>query len=116
MPTDFEGEVVKDFLEPHFGLDFVPDAVTDGEQQTIDAIKQFVASRFSDARYVLGLAIDFTLLAQQLSLHDAAAKAQRPALTKDELFARYEQRTAHAGRTSNTLTLKYERQSIGIRG
>jgi len=93
----------------------VPVEISEAEQATVESIKAFVATRFSDARYVLGLALDFALVAQRLSLHDSTAKSHRPDLSKDELFARYQQRTSHAGRTSNTLTLKYERQSVGIR-
>lgn len=115
MPTDSEKEIIKEFLKPYFGPDFVPVRVARADQRTIDEVTTFVASQFSRMRYVLGLALDFTLVAQHLSLHDATAKAHRPGLTKDELFTRYEQRTSHAGRTSNTLTLKYQDQSIGIR-
>ncbi len=115
MPSESETEVVRAFLEPHFGLGFSPEPVSPEEERRIAEIRDFVAGRFSDARYVLGLALDFALLAQQLSLHDPDAKAARPSLTKDELFARYTLITSHGARTANTLTVQYGRQKIGIR-
>jgi hypothetical protein len=70
-------------------------------------------------RYPLGLALDFTLLAQQLALHDPSGKAFRNNLTKGKLFERYQLVTERAGRGANTLTLKYQdgriAQQVGIR-
>jgi hypothetical protein len=115
MATDAEKELIKEFLEPHFGIDFAPEPVTAQEDQLIGQVLQFVVGKFPDARYVLGLALDFALLAQQLSLHDADAKAARPELTKEAILARYPPITARGGRAANTLTLQYGRQKIGIR-
>ena len=46
----------------------------------------YVEHRFVRMRYILGLAIDFTLVAQQVSDIDPAAKAFRPKLTVEKLF------------------------------
>jgi hypothetical protein len=115
MPGEGEKEIIKDFLEPHFGIGFSPAPITPEEDRLIGQTLEFVSGKFSDARYVLGLAIDFALLAQQLSLHDPGAKEARLGLTKEDIFARYTLITARAGRAANTLTLQYGRQRIGIR-
>ena len=76
----------------------------------------YVESRFSRAKYTLGLALDFTLLAQKLSALDPTAKAARPGLTIEEFRQRYARIVARGGRTANTLTVTYAGEQIGIRG
>jgi hypothetical protein len=115
MAIDTEKEIMREFLEPHFGLGFAPETVSAQEDQLISQVMQFVDERFSDARYVLGLALDFTLLAQQLSRHDADARVARPELTKEAILARYPPITVRGRRAANTLTLQYGPQKIGIR-
>src|SRR6185436_10990541 len=66
-------------------------------------------------RYPLSLALDFLLLAQQVSRIDATAKSYRPNFDKAELFERYPLRTEHGGRTANTLTISVGSEFFGIR-
>lgn len=113
--TADEEKIIQTFLEPHFGIDFKPVAVGKAEQSTTKGVLTYIEEKFAGMRYVLGLALDFTLLAQQISNHDPDAKKSRPNLTKEELFNRYEFVTSRDGRTANTLSLKYQSQTIGIR-
>lgn len=66
-------------------------------------------------KYILGLAIDFALLAQRLSTVDEEGKALQKGLTEEELFARYQLVTERGSRQANTLTLKYGGMQQGIR-
>jgi hypothetical protein len=113
--TDDEKEAIKAFLEPHFGIGFVPGEPSNRERQIINDVMTFVAARFAGMRYVVGMAADLTLLAQQLALHDAEGKAFRPRLTRDEIFTRYELVKKVGSREANTLTLKYGKTKVGIR-
>lgn len=110
-----EQQTITDFLAPYFGptSEIFPMPVT--EQSIADAVLAGIARDFAGKRYILGLALDFALLAQRLSLVDQEAKAFRPALTTDALFGRYARVTEKSGRLANTLTVKYENATEGIR-
>ncbi len=113
--TEAEEQTVRSFLEPHFGVGYKPDPPGPAEKKLIEQVLGFVAKSFARMRYVLGLGLDFALLAQQLSLHDATAKPARPKLTLEEIFERYSLVKERAGRQANTLSLKHDSQTIGIR-
>ncbi len=108
-------EVVDDFLEPYFGAEFSPVTIKPEEEALTTSVVKFVQDKFSDAKYVLGLALDFTLLAQKISQSDPEAKPFRPAFTKDILFARYTLVTSRGARQANTLSLQFNRRKEGIR-
>ena len=113
--TEDESETIRGFLEPHFGVGVTPAAPTAAETTLIDQVLGYVSERFGRMRYVLGLALDFTLLAQQLSLRDPEAKAHRPTLTLEDIFNHYSLVKERAGRQANTLSLKHGTQTVGIR-
>ena len=77
MSTAQEAEVISKFLAPYFGTGFNPAKIGKDEQAVLKGIADYVSGKFSDAKYVLGLALDFTLLAQLLSAHDPDAKPYR---------------------------------------
>ena len=119
MPTDVEVQIIESYLENHFGKGFSPGKVSVAENKLIEEVLAFVAKKFERSRYPLGLAIDMTLLAQQLSLHDMQGKAARSTLTKEEIFARYTLVTARGDTDANTLTLTFNdgqsAHEVGIR-
>ncbi|HEY2841961.1 MAG TPA: hypothetical protein VGJ26_22570 [Pirellulales bacterium] len=89
--------------------------VSPGEREALHAVYAFVESKFGSAKYVLGLAVDFCLLAQQISSIDKRLAGGDPNLTKAELFQRYPRMTEDAGRPLNTLTLEFGGLRFGIR-
>jgi hypothetical protein len=112
-----EKKIIADFLGEDFpGLDL--DSTTKlgaDEQRIIERAEDYVATRFKGMKYILGLAIDFTLLAQRLSMVDEEGKTLRKDLTEEELFARYQLVTERGSRQANTLTLKVGGMQQGIR-
>jgi hypothetical protein len=102
-------------LGPHFGPGFRPATLATAEEGIIDKILTYIDSCFSRMKYVLGLGLDFAILAQRIASVDAEAKRFRLALTQDDLFTRYTLVTERGGKRANTLTLKYEKGEWGIR-
>lgn len=113
--TQQEQQLLAEFLAPYFGREMRLAPVTPQEQAVVNAVLATVEHDFSGKRYILGLALDFTLLAQRLALVDTEAKAFRSDLTTDILFQRYERVTEKSGRLANTLTVKYGATTEGIR-
>jgi len=114
--TPKEQQLLATFLAPYFGPDFSPADLVPEEQAILDETLSGIDQDFSGKKYILGLALDFTLLAQKLSLSDAEAKGFRPNLNADALFQRYERITERGRRLANTLTVKYGTATEGIRG
>lgn len=114
-----EQATVNEFLERHFGIGYSPGVVVPDEDKLIQGVTEFVAGKFGRSRYPLGLAIDMALLAQQLSLHDPAAKLFRKQFTKSLVFERYTLVTARGDTDANTLTLTFHdgmsEHAVGIR-
>lgn len=112
-------EHVKKFLSLAFSDTFTPAAPPSDEQQIIDSILSYVSGHISGVsrprKYVLGLGLNFALLAQRLSLADASAIDFRPTLTVSELFARYSLITERGNTTANTLSLTFGGVQEGIR-
>jgi hypothetical protein len=112
-----EKKIIAEFLGADFpGLDL--DSITKlsaDEQRIIERVEDYVATRFKSMKYILGLALDFALLAQRLSAVDEEGKALRKDLTEEGLFARYQLVTERGSRQANTLTLKVGRMQQGIR-
>ena len=107
---------ISQFLKPHFPKSFKSKRrLKSNERAVIANVIQFVESRFSKAKYVLGLAIDFTILAQRLALEDDDANEFQDSLTTSRIFKRYELTTQRGGRKSNTLTLSFGETQEGIR-
>ncbi len=117
--SEAEQATVDAFLEQHFGIGYSPNHVTPDEGKLIEGVMEFVAGKFVRSRYPLGLAIDMALLAQQLSLHDPAAKLFRKQLTKNQVFERYTLVTSRGDTDANTLTLTFNdgvsEHAVGIR-
>lgn len=90
-------------------------AYAPGEKELVDQYVAYVSEKFSRMAYIVGLAIDFLLLAQLVSKKDAARTVYSPKMTEDELFAQYPLVESRGGRIANTLTVKVGDDSFGIR-
>lgn len=83
-------------------------------QRILDCVRSNVGASSRPRKYVLGLALDFIMLAQRLSNVDAEGKSAR-SLSEAELFARYRLITERGNVTANTLSLGYGGVNEGIR-
>ena len=114
--TDSEIEAIQELLSPHFGTDFEPDELANSEEIIIQQVLEYVGSRFTRMKYILGLALDFVIVAQRLSNVDDSAKQLREQLTIEQLFKRYQVVTERGEQQANTLTLKFAQSTqVGIR-
>jgi len=105
-----------DFLTQYFGDECADVKISESESAIIEEVIAYVKTRFGSMKYILGLALDFTILAQNLSSHDAEAKNARPTLTEQKLFNTYTMVTKVGNKTANTLSLKYGKsRKEGIR-
>jgi len=118
--TEIEATAAARFIALGFDNDFTLATPSGPEQEVIDQIIKNVGDHFhAGTTYILGLALDFTMVAQKLSHFDPEAKEFRPALDEQSLFARYPRTTTVGTRNVNTLTLKFSDgsrpRSVGIR-
>lgn len=114
--TDTEIEAIQELLSPHFGTAFEPDELANSEHIIIQQVLEYVGSRFTRMKYILGLALDFAIVAQRLSNVDDSAKQLREQLTIEQLFKRYQLVTERGEQQANTLTLKFAQSTeVGIR-
>jgi len=114
-----ENVEIKKFLALGFDEKFSPKVVSVAEKTAIsdivDIVEKNISGQARPRRYVLGLALDFTFLAQRLSNSDTAAKLFQPDLTESLLFSTYSLITSRGNTTANTLTLEYGSSQEGIR-
>ena len=107
-------DLIDNFLYAAFSQDVSENATKD-EVNIINLILGTVESQFKKKKYVLGQALNFTLLAQKLSNYDVEQKGFTPELGIDEIFERYGLVESRGGTTANTLTLKFSGKEEGIR-
>lgn len=103
------------FLDAHFSR---PTRVADPnalESAVTQGVLAFVADQFPRAKYVLGLALDFALLAQEVCDAAGVGDSPRLSLSEKELFAIYPRIERRGNRTANTLSLQVGGRSFGIR-
>ncbi|WP_392341074.1 hypothetical protein [uncultured Shewanella sp.] len=93
----------------------VEKVVLDGERVVIDAIQEIASSEFGKRKYVLGLAIDFVLLAQVLSEKEKRLVTFRPAYSQENIFFDFELVKSRGGTKANTLTFVLDGNIYGIR-
>jgi len=104
LPAAFEG-----FFERRRG------AISAGERSLIDKLLRSVTADFKTKKYVLGLCIDFALLAQTLKAHEPALVNYDESRSDDWLFERFERRTHSGEKELNSLTLAVDGGNYGIR-
>lgn len=102
--TTSEENAVGALLEEYFDGEHGADELGADEKEKIRSIIDYVDDYFAGAKYVLGLGLDFVLLAQQVS--DDVGRDFEPKLTVDEIFNRHKRITERGGKTLNTLTLR----------
>lgn len=106
--------------EKYFGQFFSDDDRKPLDSPDIEALdrdefEQYVQSRFSGMAYILGLALDFLLLAQQIAQHDSARRIYSPSLTLEDVFKSHPLVELRGTRQANTLSLKVDGKTCGIR-
>ena len=109
-----EKELINSFLYTAFLKDVVESA-TEDEKKIIEQILNIVETQFKKKKYVLGQALNFTMLAQKLSNLDHELKQYTPELSIDDIFERYGLVKSRGDTTANTLTLRYNDTEEGIR-
>lgn len=107
-------EIVDTFLDQYFS-GVAAGELAPGEQALIDEVMQAVRTRFTRQKYVIGLVIDFAVVAQQLAELDPTAQPFRPDLEFTEIAEQYSIVRERNGREANTLTLQYDGHTFGIR-
>lgn len=85
------------------------------ECQVLEECFAYVSGRFPRMKYILGTGLDFTLLAQQISVRSPVLKDFELGLSDTEVLTRYPLVSARGQRQANTLTLQIEGQFFGIR-
>ncbi len=112
--SEKEAKAVVEFLDSYF-VTTVATKLSAKEATLAEGIYTYVDSMFDGAKYVLGLALDFCLIAEQLSDLDDELKKFDSTLTSERLFEKYERITVENDRTLNTLTLEFNGKRFGIR-
>lgn len=109
---DWEESVVEDFLSRYFPDDYArsDESLSDQEAQVSDALVDRVDREYSSGKGVLGLALDFLMVAEQLSHFDTRLAGFEPDIDHDAIRDRYP-----PGSTAATLTLTLDGESFGIR-
>jgi hypothetical protein len=114
--TEKEEAIVAGYIGRFFGSAKVEDQVTPIERDTVAEILKYVGKRFTRMKYILGLALDFVVLAQRLSAADPDFKPlSKQAASLSQIFERYELVEKRGSQKANTLTLRYEDADFGIR-
>jgi hypothetical protein len=110
-------EAAVTFLQERFTNVAGSDSRDSTETAVEASIIAYVEERFSSMKYILGLAIDFTILAESLSLEDISAREFRPTLKEDDIFRIYTLVEQVGTRQANTLTLSFKngKNKYGIR-
>lgn len=112
-----EQQLISSFLANYFDLNgFEEDRdVSDEEKAIINECLEYVSARFKKMKYILGTALDFTLLAQIISKYDLSAKSFRDTLTRENIFSHYRLITERGESGANTLTVEFAGYQFGIR-
>jgi len=90
-------------------------AISNKEMEVVGYCFDYVQQRFSKMGYILGLGLDFTLLAQQVGSKSKLLEAFRPQYTETQLFKAYTLIESRGGKQANTLSLEVGDNSYGIR-
>ena len=113
--TDKEKKIVRTYLVANFGQEEISSSVSTEEKEIIKLCLEYVDTRFSRMKYILGTAMDFTILIEYLSNIDDELNQFTPEITLEEVFGKYKLLTKRGNRKANTLTLSYQGNEFGIR-
>jgi hypothetical protein len=122
--TDYERREIEEdeiagFLADYFQRDPDIRSVSEQERDAILEILDYVSDTFSSKKYVLGLAIDFILVAESLgeAVNPATSRSFEPELNGPDVINRYNRLETKKGQDLNTLTfLDDDGREHGIRG
>jgi len=92
------------FMDEYFEDTYSSEQLNDSELSEINYIIDYIDKRFGSAKYILGLGLDFVLVAHQVSSSDF--DVYEPNLEASAILSRHEQVTTYRNRTLNTLTLR----------
>lgn len=132
--TEAENKSISEFLSKYFGADFEPTPARDEEQRLITSILAYVEGHFDGTwireeapgtsirkrtvrptKYVLGLALDFAIVAQQVLSAKKRDNRFSPEISFSDIEKDYQILTARGGTDANTLTFKIGDSEFGIR-
>jgi len=113
-PTASEAAIIKTFVDAHFGAIPQTDEPTPNDRAIVSEILTYVDGRFARMKYILGLAIDFTVLAQEVSKLDPTFV---PVADRDPngVLSKYPPVEQRGERQANTLSLTVGGTTVGIR-
>jgi hypothetical protein len=115
---EIEEEEIAGFLADYFQRDPDIRSVSEQERDAILEILDYVSDTFSSKKYVLGLAIDFILVAESLgeAVNPATSRSFEPELNGPDVINRYNRLETKKGQDLNTLTfLDDDGREHGIR-
>ncbi|MCG1002453.1 MULTISPECIES: hypothetical protein [Halobacterium] len=109
--TDEEDEAIEEFLREYFRTEYQhdPSTLSNEEKETIEALVNRAEDYFASSKGTLGLAIDFLMVAEQLSQVDDWLNGFDSSLTADDVRSRYDERD------TDTLTFLLDGNKYGIR-
>lgn len=114
-----ESKATTTFLAEYFSQPVLAQdeaSLTKKEKEIVDRVLKYVEQRFSTMKYILGLALDFTLLAQKLSAYNQSFKITQDSIKLDEIFSKFQLVKRVGSRAANTLSLTTETgERFGIR-
>lgn len=122
--TTTENEAIAEFLAEYFPAGYDPnnlslaefgegeatEEISDEEEQAIEELLDIVKDQFEPSKGSLGLALDFLMVAEQISQSDQRVRQFEPSVTAETVLDRYEQASV-----KSTLTLKQNGERYGIR-
>ena len=111
MAEDEFNEDIEEFLVRHFenGYDHDSDTITDDELAEIERMVATVSESLLDNVGELGMALDFLIVAEELSQVDEWRPGYDPDIETNDILSRYDTKD------TNTLTILYDGKQYGIR-
>lgn len=115
--SEGEREVVDEFLSEYFPAEYTHEAsdlfsseIQSEEQELIQTVISHADEHFQSSKGTLGLALDFIMVAEQLSQKDGYLADFDLGINQAKIFDRYDQKA-----TKSTLTFKHKGESYAIR-
>jgi hypothetical protein len=104
-------EDIQEFLFRHFNRDYDhdPEAISDDEVAEIERMVDTVSDSLLDNVGELGMALDFLIVAEELSQVDGWQPGYTPNIDKGDILSRYDTKD------TSTLTILYGGEQYGIR-
>lgn len=118
MTASEEEDLIDSFLMAELG-NCPSESVGSAERDVVDAVVSRVESHFTGSRkakYVLGLAIDFAILAERVNKRTKSLRQFRAAYTLEDLFGEFDLVKSRGKTKANTLSLRVNGHEEGIRG